>query len=227
MMNHYLIGCGGVGSLMAAPLKMLIHPTHSLMLVDGDTLEMRNLNRQMFSRDEVGMNKAEALAKRINCQYEPRYYSFGWQTHSPSDWLLCVVDNHACRRDVLSVADRYQCSAIFGANEKFSSEAFIYLPEWRDTPQDPRVYYPEILSDRSGDPRSAMIGCTGEAQERTPQLVSANFMAASLVLHLYVLWAMEAPKLKRSTRAVLPYKLCNNLTRMEVHRPAVKTETAP
>jgi len=55
----------------------------------------------------------------------------------------------------------------------------------RGTPCDPRVYYPDILTDTTGSPIHA-AGCTGEAQDETPQLVLANMWAAAHMLHL--LW---------------------------------------
>jgi hypothetical protein len=57
----------------------------------------------------------------------------------------------------------------------------------------------------------------GEAQQQTPQLVTANFMAASLAAHLYVLWGQEQRKMDAEAIPFLPYKLVNNLTRNEHH----------
>lgn len=37
----------------------------NFILVDGDTVELSNLNRQAFSREYLGMNKAEATAKIV------------------------------------------------------------------------------------------------------------------------------------------------------------------
>mgnify|MGYP000856154200 CR=1 FL=1 len=61
-----------------------------------------------------------------------------------------------------------------------SAEAYYYRRRWKGTARDPRVYYPEINQDRSGDPRATSIGCTGEVQNQNRQLVSANLMAAAL-----------------------------------------------
>lgn len=128
------------------------------------------------------------------------------------------MDNHRTRLEVLEVGDESGCQAIIAANETHSSEAYYYRRTWQGTRRDPRVYYPELTSDRSGDPRAASIGCTGTAQARNRQLVSANLMAAALAEHLYVLWNMKAPRLDAETVAVLPYKLVANLSKLETYK---------
>jgi hypothetical protein len=76
--------------------------------------------------------------------------------------------------------DESGCQAIFAVNETHSSEAYYCWRTWRRTERDPRVYYPELNTDRAGDPRTAAVGCTGEAQENNRQLVFANLIAAAL-----------------------------------------------
>lgn len=55
-----IIGCGGLGSNVAA---MLVRSgVGELTLIDFDRVEEDNLNRQMFFRDDIGRLKSEALA---------------------------------------------------------------------------------------------------------------------------------------------------------------------
>ena len=212
-MNH-IIGAGGVGSWLCPSLCLLRRP-EEVTVIDGDRLELKNLNRQLFTQEQVGQFKSDALASRYGCRSIPEWYYAGLFEVDPRDWLICVVDNHPARKAALESCDFYKCCAIFAANETHSSEAYVYRPEWKGGPLDPRIYYPEINTDGRGDPRRAAIGCTGEAQEANRQLVSANFMAAALALHLYVVWAMEAPKLERESRKHLPFKIVNNLSKTE------------
>lgn len=58
-----LIGCGGLGSNVAAML--LRSGVRTLTLVDFDTVAPDNLNRQMFFRDQIGRLKTEALAETL------------------------------------------------------------------------------------------------------------------------------------------------------------------
>jgi len=214
---NYIIGCGGVGSAIVPSFCLLKSPA-DITLIDGDTIERKNLNRQMFNVSQIGMNKAQALGGWYGCHFIPEWFSRGKIQHGRGDWLICLVDNHRTRLEVLEVCDEQGCQAIFAANEMHSSEAYYYRRTWKDTARDPRVYYPEINTDRTGDPRSASIGCTGEAQETHPQLVSANFMAAALAEHLFVLWHFKAPRMDKETVALLPYKFAANLSKLETYR---------
>jgi hypothetical protein len=214
---NYIIGCGGVGSAIVPSFCLLKTPA-DITLIDGDTIEERNLNRQRFDAGQVGKNKAEALAGKHGCRFVPDWFSRGRLRHERKDWLICLVDNHRARLEALEVCDEIGCQAVFAANETHSSEAYYYRRAWLGTPRDPRVYYPEIKTDTSGDPRATAIGCTGEAQERNRQLVSANFMAAALAEHLFVLWNLKAPRMDKETVAVLPYKFAANLTKLETYK---------
>lgn len=63
-----VIGSGGTGSYLAENLvnKFNLHrDSTKIMLIDGDILEEKNLERQAFFSDEVGMNKCDALKTRL------------------------------------------------------------------------------------------------------------------------------------------------------------------
>ena len=212
-MNVYIIGVGGGGSWLAEVMCRLVdHRT--VTLIDGDKLEASNLDRQLFNESDIGKNKAEAMALRMGCNWEDEWYSPYSIQHSRHDWIMCCVDNNPGRMACLRSCDMYGCKTIIAANEVHSSEAYVFLPEWAgDSQLDPRCYYPEIMADQTGDPARAAIGCTGEAQRNNRQLVTANFMAVALASHLYVVWAMESRKLKPESKAFLPHRLSQNLTR--------------
>ncbi|MDY0340367.1 MAG: sulfur carrier protein ThiS adenylyltransferase ThiF [Coriobacteriia bacterium] len=58
-----VIGCGGLGSNVA---EMLVRSgVGRLTLIDFDTVEESNLNRQFFFRDQVGMRKVVALSENL------------------------------------------------------------------------------------------------------------------------------------------------------------------
>ena len=217
MKHFYIIGAGGVGSWLAPAICLLKSPKE-VTIVDGDILERKNLNRQLFTKADIGKPKSDALAAKYGCASEPKWYSHGSLHLDKTDWLLVGVDNHPARRSVLESCDAFGCKAIFGANEVTSAEAFYYQPDWKDSELDPRVYYPEINTDKSGDPTRAAIGCTGEAQVANRQLVSANFMAAALMQHLLVVWHLEFPKMGKEAFPHLPFKLVQNLSQSETFK---------
>lgn len=182
----FIIGCGGVGSWLVPKLAKVVNP-RSIVLVDGDSLETKNLDRQLFDPAQVGEKKATALAAKYGTESIPEYFSLGsLETLKRRDVIFGCADNHASRRAILATCDLIGCSAIIGANEYTDAEAYFYNPVTdRGTPNDPRVVYPVILSDDSDDPLRP-TSCTGEAAEATPQLVLANDWASGLMLHLYL-----------------------------------------
>lgn len=221
-MNIYIIGCGGVGSWLTPSLALLTS-SKSITLIDGDALETKNLNRQLFNKKHVGQNKAEALASLYGCKFISQWYSPGILRHEPEDWLMVCVDNNPARIAALQACDEFGCRAILAANETHSSEAYLYNPTWKGSDRDPRVYYPELVTVTDGDPVRRGAGCTGEAQRENVQLVSANFMAAALAQHLFVLWAMEVPKMNDPEMTdLLPYKFGANLSKLETFKPRME-----
>jgi PRTRC genetic system ThiF family protein len=66
------VGVGGTGSWLAMALARVVYHARQkgqaidLILVDPDTVEARNVGRQAFSPSEIGCNKAESMAFRLN-----------------------------------------------------------------------------------------------------------------------------------------------------------------
>ena len=67
-----LVGCGGTGSFLAGHIARLLtgsvigETIEDVLLIDGDSVESKNVGRQLFSKRDIGMNKAEVLANRYN-----------------------------------------------------------------------------------------------------------------------------------------------------------------
>jgi hypothetical protein len=202
---NYLIGCGGGGSHLLPDLVRLV-PSDEIVVIDGDTLEEKNLDRQLFDSKDVGRNKAEALADRYGLvsgwSRMPEYFHSNLLRLKPRDWLFGCADNHACRKEILISCDRYRCRAVIAANETVDFEAYAYLPEWKDTPNDPRVFYPEILTVQTGNPLGPP-GCV-EAARTNPQLVVANATAAQFALWLFWFYTKEVQKLPKDCQQYWP-----------------------
>ena len=187
-----IIGAGGVASY----LLPVLNKTFKLsgMLYDADIHEERNLDRQKFDNRYIGLNKAMALLthNKINDIAPVMEY---WDDNSLIDnWrqlidaeiqlIICVADNHRARRDALEVGDRLNLPVFIAANALSTSQAYVYLPSWIALPQDPRVRYPELLTEDGNSP----LSCQGELQEAEPQLAIANQVAASFLCWLIWLW---------------------------------------
>jgi hypothetical protein len=232
-MTTHLIGCGGVATYFLPPfLRTLRYGTKlrlrniRVVLHDGDTVEDRNLQRQNFQREHLDSNKAVALARMF-----PWYDNLGTVTRyidgsfgvADGDTIIIAADNHLARRHALAAADRAAgVHVLSAANSTIGAEAWWYdAANDRDTPRDPRLRWPEILTDNTGSPVHA-IGCDSEERLReVPQTPIANFMAAS---HLLLLWNfvfIERPKLDPAiTRPYWPISFSNTATSNETLRHA-------
>lgn len=65
-----IVGVGGTGSLLARDIpKLLINTPHRMVIIDGDTVEEKNMVRQSYQKHDINENKALALSKKINTFY--------------------------------------------------------------------------------------------------------------------------------------------------------------
>lgn len=203
-----IVGCGGSGGWAVQMLSKSPKSLARIVLVDGDKWEAKNLDRCLAGPSDAGRFKTATacrLLQRAGCldvEARPRYLARG-----TDDWrellarpgqlrILVCVDNHAARRTCLELADGraadgLESVVVLTGNETKSASADAYLPAWRGTPLDPRERYPEIKTDRAGDPLHPP--CTGEAVAGNPQLALANGLAAFSGLYLMETWAEEAP----------------------------------
>jgi len=67
-----LVGCGGTGSHLASGLASIAQTlgdggqTCSMVFIDPDRVEQKNVGRQLFSQADIGQPKAEVLSNRLN-----------------------------------------------------------------------------------------------------------------------------------------------------------------
>jgi hypothetical protein len=217
-----VIGAGGVTSyFLPAFLKTLAHyggEKPRVYIMDGDALEERNLERQLFSREGITKNKAEALVAQYKSDYTkleaiPKFFLSDFRPREKS-LLFVFVDNHPARRNALSACDRFECAAIVAANEYTDAQAYFYDGVLKNTRMDPRVRYPEILTDESGDPARPGGCTTGEALAAAPQLPIANLASAHYALQLFWFRYAVAPGMELSSMEHWPVEHSNNFNKM-------------
>jgi hypothetical protein len=98
-----VVGCGGTGGFVAEGLCRLLEDDVVLLLVDHDHVEEHNLVRQNFYKNELGMLKSEALARRLCTKY---YRRIAYLTSPISmldampEIIIGCVDNGLARRDI-------------------------------------------------------------------------------------------------------------------------------
>lgn len=136
----YIIGVGGTGSLLARDLpQLLIGTKHRMMLIDGDVVERKNIVRQSFQTQDIGWNKAIALAKKINTFYEINCLAHDKYIDAdslvklindgPGDMtpvILGCVDNDNTREQMERAASQIR-SAIYidSANSAYSGNVYV------------------------------------------------------------------------------------------------------
>jgi sulfur carrier protein ThiS adenylyltransferase len=112
-----IAGCGGLGSNCAVVLAR--SGIGKLVLVDFDRVEEGNLNRQHFFRDQLGMDKVEALAANI---------------HRIDDGVF--LESHVLKLDPISVVDVFKdCDIIIEAFDIDVAKQMIIETVLADMPE--------------------------------------------------------------------------------------------
>tara|TARA_R100001244_G_scaffold25113_5_gene25717 strand:- start:3547 stop:4293 length:747 start_codon:yes stop_codon:yes gene_type:complete len=196
-----IIGAGGTGSHLIEPLVRLLHyhedGTKSITVIDGDQYEDSNSTRQLFSKELMGVNKAEAQGRKIDfaeLRIVPEYVNdlkmrrvMNEIGAAEDDMILLIlaVDNHATRSAVMKMltSDEYQNFAVLSPGNDFSHGQVVCWARinGEDKTQHPFERYPLLEFPEDNIPG---LGCAEEAVS-TPQLIMANALAA-VSTNLYV-----------------------------------------
>ena len=198
MKRTWIIGAGGTTRhFLPVFLRSIICDKDSL-LIDGEALEYQYLDQYSFEPQHVGMNKAKAVLLSQNFKkirefrYIDKYLTEETletllkEEKSP-DLIFCFANNNPARKIALEAADKSACPILLTSSHMFESEAYIYYPQWKDGPRDPRLYSPNILEPH--DPNDPAHPWTFETSDNyPPQLSSTAMITASFALRLYTTW---------------------------------------
>lgn len=145
-----MVGCGGTGSHLLPNILQYLsaeafrgRPMPEIILIDGDTVEQKNLVRQKFTSGDLGMNKAAALARRYSGAFGTKISVFEGFLEDAKTLLelapankftlvIGAVDNHRAR---LIIWDYYNQVARAGypiawvdtGNESWHGQAILGL----------------------------------------------------------------------------------------------------
>lgn len=199
----FVVGSGGSGGhLIPALARLLAYhqstQSSTLMVIDGDEFEEKNMTRQIVAPSHIGLNKARAM--QDFCAYqglenvESKEDFISTSTFTPllrnaqSPMVVACVDNDATRLAIIKAIEN-TCS---------DKDFFFITPGNSDGLEDvkgqalwwgrlggevigmnPAIAYPNIERPQDSIPHKG--SCALHAPSR-PQLISANFMAASVTL---------------------------------------------
>jgi molybdopterin/thiamine biosynthesis adenylyltransferase len=151
-----------------------------MTLIDGDSYEEKNKERQEFKR--VGENKAESKAKElsirfkgIDCTSIPIYINNDTVSEviQNNDIVFLCVDNHKTRK-IVSEYCRTLSSVVLisGGNELLDGNVQIYVKkEGSELTPDLCRFHPEIANPEDQTPEE--MSCE-ELSESEPQLFFVN-----------------------------------------------------
>jgi molybdopterin/thiamine biosynthesis adenylyltransferase len=171
---------------------MLSQPPE-LVLADGDVFTAGNRGRQRNGPGDVGINKSTVHARRLLSllpELRVRAVEQFISERNVSEILpegsliLVCPDNHATRLVVSRRCQRLRTvAAVFAGNELSDGAIQVFIRRGgRNLHRPIEQYHPEISAPRDRNP--ADLSCEElAARPGGGQLVSANLMAASLVVN--------------------------------------------
>ena len=136
-----LVGVGGTGSHIASGLAAIALDLHergirtSIVFVDSDIVEAKNVGRQLFAKSDLGKPKAEIVTERLNAAYD---LAIGASVRAIDDLdtfiapdalsiVIGAVDNPAARAVIAKKVKQAdgRLWVIDSGNESYSGQVFI------------------------------------------------------------------------------------------------------
>lgn len=204
-----VIGCGGTGSYYIRDLARLVGSMKTkpeIVLIDGDTVEEKNLIRQNFVSVDIGRNKAEVQAGRYaglgaQMAFKSEYLSSKSQLHEivknnySGVLIVSCVDNIKTRlliREALAEKPAGQTFWIDCGNEEETGQVVISVKasSWDLETMKVGLYptpdvfdlYPELLERAKTDKLPTEMNCA-EMAVASPQFGFVNGTAAMIAVN--------------------------------------------
>ena len=181
-----IVGSGGLGTNISVHLAGA--GIGRMLLVDFDTVEKRNLNRQFFYNDsDVGKPKSRILAEKLRNYAPETEIKFHCGKFEPSlsigyDIIIIAVDNIAARIEINTFCNENKIPCINGSIDGFFGTAYLYIP---DITPDLEAAGCLNETDKKMHSPSATAGIIGalEAQLATDFFLSKTESAGKLYIY--------------------------------------------
>lgn len=199
-----VIGAGGTGTYFLKEVSRFIHslgnhpPVGKMMIIDGDIVERKNIDRQCFQEEDIGLYKSAVMADILNCAFSLSWEASGIfldtkeQLHIETcgisqrkgrlslPMIVGCVDNHACRmvlEDYFNNSNN--CIYLDSANEYSSGEVVFSMKINGEVISPLRSnYFPEIKKEKK---TRSQMSCT-ELNAVSPQHTCTNMLAGNILL---------------------------------------------
>ena len=202
-----VVGAGGTGTYFLKEVSRYLAAADRekiarMLIVDGDTVERKNLSRQAFTSDDIGRNKAEVMAEVLN-----ECFGLTWQAvteylteleqmmpfvaRDSIPVVIGCIDNHGARL-LLEEFFKSQKTCIYmdAANEFHSGEC-VFSAKVAGTVYSPcrSYFFPDMLD---GDTRGrSEISCE-ELNNSAPQHILANMASGLQLLSAFISFYEDA-----------------------------------
>lgn len=131
----HIIGCGAIGSTVAENLARF--GLTKISLYDFDVVESHNIANQMFTQEDIGKKKVDAVAEylqKINPEItkDLKVIDKGWVGQKLSGYVFLCVDNIELRRKIVEFCkDNTFVKAMFDFRMRLT-DAQHYAANWDD-----------------------------------------------------------------------------------------------
>lgn len=193
--TYILIGAGGTGSLLLDPMLRMLRTFHGqddfiVAIIDGDNVEAKNLARQQFKGNHVGLNKAAALADFVYGEELHPVPEFLGDTNikdriQDGDVVIIAADNYNVRARIEQRAFELDNIAVInGGNESFDGSCQIFIRKNGKNMTPPLSWmHDEIYTPSEHDP--SKLDCIARAAIKGgEQTIIANLMSAAWTLNM-------------------------------------------
>jgi len=131
-----LVGAGGLGTEIGEGLVR--KGVGKLDLIDHDTVQLSNLNRQKFYEEDIYCNKARALAHNLVQEggmgtvitpYADKFSKVPKKDKLPTDIIIAAVDNNPARRNVAEFCRNNDLPGIFTGVSLDADHGYVFIQE--------------------------------------------------------------------------------------------------
>lgn len=203
--NVVQVGTGGTGSYLVPPLSKFIRSlikTGSYkikyILIDGDTVEEKNVYRQNFDFDDIDFNKAEVLKNKYNmgdlfiysidCILEPKYQNILDKILSDSELNIVIgcVDNIKARVNIaemlLNFLNKNNIKTFYIDSGNFINNGQIYVFNYtKNTAEEILDKIESIFID---DDNALNMDSAPSCSDNGDQSIMCNFQAANILYNI-------------------------------------------
>ena len=222
MYNNYygavVVGAGGTGSLFLGDFCRFLSSSdkdkRDIVIADGDTVERKNLARQWFSEEDIGRNKAAAMAEVLTDVFDVNIEALGQYIDTPEEVIkilerlkgkaqdkrrfqtinfypviISCVDNVACRLLLEEVFRRLENCIYIDSGNGYDTGQCVYAVKENGKVTSPmRDHYNLIYDEeKDGNVRSRTQMSCEELNAVEPQHILTNRMAALCITRAMIL----------------------------------------